>query len=465
MVVTAALLAPAGVAVAAPLPVPCGNVAGVADFNGDRYDDAVVADPRAAAAGQAGAGAVYVRYGDGDGLVGEGQQVVLTQDSPLVLGDAGPGQRFGGVLALGKVDGDRCQDLVVAAQGNGALVQVIFGSPQGLGQGKPALTLLSTPRVEYAVGALDIAPANGSERAAVAIGLPNVAVAGQVEAGAVRVVGFTSAGEVAAATTFSDATPGVPGDPEPYAHLGAAVALGRIDGTAERYDLVAGAPGRDVGNAPIAGAVTVVTDVQVPAAAYAGELWDEESPGVPGVASIFDGFGGRLDFLQSGANGTLALGTPNDLVNARGSVQLFTSAGAGLVPSVQLTQDTPGVEGVVEAGDSFGQAVALADGKLAVGTYGDDVGPFNGAGSVQVFPLVDLTADVLYTQPGGVATGDRFGQAVSFAGGTHESAILVGVPQDTTATGGIVNVIPLDGSAVRAWFPNAGVEFGYAVKG
>lgn len=470
----AALLAPAGVAVAAPPPVPCGNVAGVADFNGDRYDDAVVADPLATVAGHTEAGAVYVRYGDSDGLVGEGSQVLLTQDSSLVQGEAGPAQRFGSVLALGKVDGDRCLDLVVTtAQGVGdflgrPLVQVLFGSPNGLGHGKPALTLLASPQTVLRVAAADVAQASGNERAAVAIGLPTVKVFGEENAGAVQVIGFSSAGAVAATTTFTDATPGVPGEPQEYAGFGSAVTWGRIAGAADRYDLVVGAPGRDAGNVPSGGTVTVVHDVQVPAPAYAGEFW----VGVPGSASFGDRFGGKLDFVQSGANGTLAAGLPTDLGNGRGSVKLFTSAGSGLVPGVLLSQDTPGVEGVSEAGDQFGCSVSLAEGKLAVGVCSDDLGALNGAGSVQLFPLANLAADVLYSQdnvgwPGEAATGDLFGVSVGFAGGTHENALLIGVPYDTTSIGGVVDVIPLDGGTPRAWYPNdpGAIHFGELVKG
>jgi hypothetical protein len=98
--------------------------------------------------------------------------------------------------------------------------------------------------------------------------------------------------------------------------------------------------------------------------------------------------------------------------------------------------------------------------RLAVSVpYKDD--PATDAGQVQIFPLDDLGAEATYDQnsPGvvGIAeANEHFGEGLGFVAGVAERSVLVGVPDDAGYLGGMVNVIPLTGGSHRSWRPGAG---------
>src|SRR4029079_5651981 len=81
-----------------------------------------------------------------------------------------------------------------------------------------------------------------------------------------------------------------------------------------------------------------------------------------------DFFGGALAAGDVDGDGRadLAVGASNETINKRfgaGAVTVFSGASAGLTTSgiAQWHQDSPGVPGVAEGGDSFGTAVAFGD--------------------------------------------------------------------------------------------------------
>jgi hypothetical protein len=57
-------------------------------------------------------------------------------------------------------------------------------------------------------------------------------------------------------------------------------------------DLAAAAPNEEVGTVPLAGAVSVLQGAAGGLTASGGQLFTQNSPGVPGVAEPFDQFGG-----------------------------------------------------------------------------------------------------------------------------------------------------------------------------
>jgi hypothetical protein len=454
-------------------PPPASAVAcspGVSDYNGDGFADALVADPDATVAGHAKAGRLVVLYGD-DGRVGQGARGVVTQATVGQTPETG--DRFGWAVASADVNGDGCTDAVVGTpyeDRDGAtdsgLMQVVWGSSAGLGQGGDFPLDQDAFAGEATAGDLfgfsvDAISATGTDQGIVAVGSPGWNVDGHDDAGYVGYLGYQD--------DFGDPLDSVQGPalggPEAGDQYGYAVSLARISGDAGQVDALIGVPGEDIGGAVDAGAVSVKEEVFQ--GTFGSYDLTQNSPGVPGVAESGDKFGRSLDTTGPLSPGRLAVGAPGEdvgpVANA-GSVSLFSTSGTAVSPLGSLDQETPGVGGAAEAGDLFGDHLAFllpgagaTDTRLAVGVAYEDIAAKD-SGAVQLFPLADLTADTTYTEdyagvPGTAKRGDRFGAAVGGVVGGTERVLLVGVPDDVDRTRGVVDVIPVGATGIRAWVP------------
>ena len=489
------LLLAAGLPWVGPLPARAaadGCAAGVAsDFNGDGWSDTVVADPSATVNGQAQAGRVIVLYGDADGRIGEGTRAVVRQGAGNIGQVAETGDRFGFALAVADLDCDNYTDLVVGTpyediggQVDSGLVQIVWGSGAGLGNGDPSRQISQSTfpnaditagdQLGYAVDALEDVDQGGTpapDAYAVAIGVPGGNIGGHNDSGWVGVLHAFDGENVE--TAISQNSTGVPGAAEAGDRFGAAVSINHFltfDASHPTFeiDVVVGSPNEDIGTAVDAGSVTVVKDVYFDE--FPGSVaFSQDSAGVPGVVEAGDRLGRNLDTVRVGGTTRLAVGIPGEDVGSRsnaGSVQLFSSNNITITPGVGLTQDTAGVGGAAETGDLFGDRLAFAAPglgdpatRLVVGVPRED-GEAVDSGLVQIFPVTDLDAEVSYSQgspgvPGGVDAGDRFGSAVAFVSGFSERAVLVGVPDDVDNSTGMVNVLPLGGGTPRYWKPGA----------
>ncbi len=463
-----------------------GCIPGVrSDFNGDGRSDAAVGDPLATVDGQAEAGRVVIMYGDADGQVGAGARSTVFQGGANVGGVAETGDRFATSLATADIDCDGFTDLVIGTpnedingQADSGYVQLIWGSAAGLAGGKTAriltqtnfdLTISAGDQFGYAVDALEDVGQGGTpapDAYAVAIGAPGYDVSGNNNAG---LVAFIAALDGSSSTSWvTQNSPGIPGGAEAGDRFGAAVSLNYLSGVDGFVDAAVGVPNEDIGTRADAGAVTIVQDIYDPPESGIG--LDQNSPGVPGAVEAGDQFGRSLDTVQVGGTTRLAVGIPGEDIGSdgnAGSVQLASSNGETLIPTVALSQDTAGVSGATESGDGFGDKVAFAapglgDGatRLAVAAPGED-GAAPDTGLVQVFPVTDLDDEVTYDQnssgvPGVAEAGDRFGRALAVVEGATERVLLVGVPDDATNSAGMVDVIPFGGGVPRAWIPGAG---------
>jgi hypothetical protein len=332
-------------------------------FNDDEFLDLAVGAPGETVGGQLGAGAVSVFYGSAAGLPAASQ--VLLQGNPEL------DDRFGGALVAAFFNADQ-GDLAVGAPGEdvgsaggAGAVSVFYGAPAALPLASQVLLQANAEVGDQFGAALAAGFFDGDIFYDLAVGAPTETVGANADAGAVNVF-FGSAAQlpgVAGQTLFQG--PGVGGTAEPGDQFGLALATGFFDTGAA--DLAIGAPLEDLGAASDAGAVNVLYGSN---AGLVGrnQTLTQDSPGVVGTAEAGDQFGialARGIFLNN-FNGDdfadLAIGASGEDLGSQldaGAVNVQYGSDTGLPgPGGQLfTQDSPGVGGVAEAGDSFGNAL------------------------------------------------------------------------------------------------------------
>ena len=245
---------------------------------------------------------------------------------------------------------------------------------------------------------------------------------------------------------------GVKGQGEAYDAFGRAVATGDFNDDGYQ-DLAAGVYGEN----SAAGAVQVLYGSASGLSANADELFMQSTSSlIPGNSEAGDGFGYDLapgDFNRDGYE-DLAIGVPFEAIGSErraGMVNVLygSSNGLNVIGAQGFHQDTSGIEGVAEAGDRFGFALAATDldfdgyTDLAVGAPFEAIGSVPEAGMVTVLfggasglsgqDSVALHQDKPNT-PDEAEARDRFGY--SLAAGTLESrfygSLAVGVPLEDT---------------------------------
>jgi hypothetical protein len=332
-------------------------------FNDDDFLDLAVGAPGETVGGQLSAGAVSVFYGSAAGLPATSQG--------LFQGNPEQGDRFGAALVAGFFNADQ-GDLAVGAPGEdvgsaggAGAVSVFSGAPGGLPVASQVL-LQANPEVGDQFGStLAAGFFSGSNFSDLAVGAPTETVGGRADAGAVSVfLGSASQLSGTAAQTLVQGS-GVGGTAEAGDEFGAALAAGFFD--AGPSDLAIGVPFEDLGASIDAGAVNVVYGSNTGLVGR-NQTLTQNSPGVVGTAEAGDLFGAALarGIFFNNFNGDdfsdLAIGAPGEDVGAAtdaGAVNVQYGSATGLPgPGGQLfTQDSAGVGGTAESGDSFGSAL------------------------------------------------------------------------------------------------------------
>ncbi|MEU6667049.1 FG-GAP and VCBS repeat-containing protein [Streptomyces sp. NPDC046727] len=441
----------AGTAAAAPSGLP-------GDFNGDGYRDVAVAAPAATVNGKSWAGQVAVVYGTASGL-NPAKRQLISQNTAGVPGDAEKDDEFGDQLAAADLDRDGYSDLAVAAPhektGNAedaGTVVILWGSKNGLSGG----TTVKNPQTLYgSYFGLSIAAADFTGD-----GKPDLAISAQSDSGSsswrIRLIRgpFTTSGTTGRVSSYT------PGPDRPQ------LTAGRVSGDS-KADLVV------TGQKPNG-------DHLATAVYYKGT-----ADGISKAASLRTAQTAAIGDLDKDGYGDIVLGNPLDpdrdpsgSTGGRIHVVYGTSSGPSATRRVSLTQNTAGVPDSSEAGDDFGEALAIGDfdkdgyGDLAVGapgeSFGDDSHYLGGAGAVTLLrgSASGLTATraVFLTQdspgvPGASEFADGFGSALLASDVGHDGrADLTAVADNENDPEGALWHLP--GAAGTLYSTTASTTFG-----
>ncbi|GAA3079907.1 FG-GAP-like repeat-containing protein [Streptomyces rectiviolaceus] len=338
-----------------------------ADFNGDGAADLATSAPHANVGGKDKAGQVVVTYGGA-----EQRHATFSQNSAGVPGTAETGDVFGADTAYGDFNSDGYDDLAVGAIGedvgtdvDGGTVQVLWGSPSGLSGGSTVNDPRPTKHDRFG-GPLQAGDFDGDGKDDLAVGAASGAATIDIFDGGISRTGATGGHYTVLPPIHSGEGAG------PFnLHSGDVNGDGKddliVDGysTADDYNANLWLPGSANG--------VTTNGVQRLPAGYITDVGDTDG----------DGYGDVIIGLtwDEGIDGA----------NKGGTVYVVKGNANGPYGESQaITQDSAGVPGGGETGDSFGSELDLGDINgdghldLVVSSPGEDLEGVADAGSVTV---------------------------------------------------------------------------------
>lgn len=208
------------------------------DIDGDGCDDLAVGAPGISVDGVRRAGAVFVTFGDPDGLAASTRQRRLAAGAGLP-GRPRPGDRLGAAVAIGDLDCNRFGEVIVGVPGrdvgphtDAGAVFVRAGARRGLGADTELLRarrgLPGRPVAGAEAGSSLLAAAVDRGRCGdLVVGAPGTTVGRRLGAGAVHVI-FGAADPADRRTLRLDQRRLAVGDPSPAASFGGGSPLGLL---------------------------------------------------------------------------------------------------------------------------------------------------------------------------------------------------------------------------------------------
>ncbi len=301
-----------------------GSTLAAGDFNGDGYDDLAVGTPNEdVSLGFLGncfdAGSVNIYPGSATGLLTDEADSLYLRQGDLYTNVSNAdaveaSDYFGRSLAAGDFNADGYQDLAIGVPGedfgtnnqvsDAGMFHVIYGFNDFF-QGIDATTTTHVSQNTFQVEdssengdnmgqSLASGDFDGDSYDDLAVGVPGENPDNVFAAGVVQVFPGSAAGLLAANDTlWSQASPGIAGFPESTDRFGRALASGDFDNDGYA-DLLIGVPNEDVGSLSNAGAVNVIYGSVLGLTSSNNQLFTQNSPGIAGIAEAGDSFGGQL---------------------------------------------------------------------------------------------------------------------------------------------------------------------------
>ncbi|MFE0733156.1 FG-GAP repeat protein [Streptomyces antibioticus] len=336
------------------------------DVNGDGYCDLAIGQPLDNAGGQSNAGTIKIMFGTSTGL-NAADTIQIDQSTANVPGTPEAEDRFGEQLAIGDVNGDGTDDLVVATIGE----QISGSSDRGslhilygpINNGAPASGgYVDAGNVtgigEFAGSALAVGHFNDDAYADIAVGVSDQEVGAKGAAG--RLAVFYGSYQGLSATSriklFDQDSPGISGAPETEDYFSSSLAAGDFDGDGTD-DLVIGMRSEAIGSATGSGASMILFGNVTGGITTNGALWiDQDTDGVPGTVAVADHFGWTVGALDTDGNGRVEplIGAPG---NAAGTVTILKVKPGTLESATALAEADLGFT-AGSNGDALGIALA-----------------------------------------------------------------------------------------------------------
>ncbi|MEV4704666.1 integrin alpha [Actinoplanes sp. NPDC049316] len=338
------------------------------DVTGDGRDELLIGIPGKKVGGKKEAGAAVVLKGGASGIVTSGAKWI-DQNSTGVPGGAETGDHFGGAIAVGKLNKDKYQDVVIGApqeddgqawMGSGSVTQ-FWGTGGGVSSNKVTVVAGSATGaaaeakdavVWYLGGVLAIADTTGDGYGEVVVGDSAAQANWTINGGVVVTLkvggsGITHKGMV----LLSQHDKSIAGASEDDDYFGDSIAVGDVtqDGIA---DVLVGVPGEDVGSAVDAGAVVLLRGSRNGLTGSGSWTLTQSSTGVPDAPERNDWFGAGVSLLNlNGIKGLDAVvGAPGELVAgdqagyASGTVTRLYGGSNGLGGGSAVSGRSVGVE-------------------------------------------------------------------------------------------------------------------------
>jgi len=354
-----------------------------ANFGRSRFADLAVGTIGADVGGADGAGALNVLYGSRSGLRGKGSQR-FSQDTPGVAAISEADDQFAASLAAADFGRDGHADLAVGVRdedvgtaGDAGAVNVLYGSPKGLGpkhgqfldQDQVGFGEESAEADERFGSSLAAANLGRGDRADLAIGVPGQTVGMQGAAGEVNIVYGSRAGlQSAGVQVWSQANVGsfdAPGANERFGDSLAAANFGR----SKQSDLAVGAPNDCPGSALCtvdAGAVDVLYGSASGLSSANAQYFSQGQNGVADQEETGDlfGFGVAAGRFEGARISDLAISAPTEDLRVpdddAGAVHVLRGSPSGITTDGDrfLTQGHAGLQGSIQKGDEFGAALS-----------------------------------------------------------------------------------------------------------